>query len=582
MSRREKEWHVQPYDAAAIEHLARSARVSPVVAQLLLNRGVCEPAAARRYLDATLTGLHKPMDLPGAPEAAERIWKAIRDKEKICIFGDYDADGVTGTAILVGLIERLGGSVEFYIPHRLDEGYGLNSEAIRLRKETGVSLVVTVDCGITAVEEAREARKLGIDLIITDHHEAKAELPDALIVHPRKPGSSYPFAGLSGSGVAHKLAWAVAQQASGSEKVSDDLREFLMDAVGIAALGLVADVVPLRDENRIYVRHGLKRLAGNPPLGLKALIDIAQLKKGQILSEDVSFRIAPRLNAAGRLGCAMLVVELLTTKNPARARELAMALDGFNQQRQTIERRILVQAKEMVEAGGYRDAPAIVLGCAEWHAGVVGIVASRLVEHYGRPVVLIALKNGDEISTGSGRSLPGLPLHSALSECEGMLEGHGGHAMAAGVKVRPSRLDAFRERLCHVASQSYAGTAPVPRLTLDAEVPLASMTLNLLKELDHLEPYGSENPRPKFLATGVRVDGEPRKVGNGERHVSLKLRQGNTSLKAIAFGQADRFEELTTPGAEFSLAFTPRINEWNGYRSVQVEVVDFRLSEPQA
>ncbi len=577
MPRREKDWVVCQHDAAAIAALSGGAKVSPVVAQLLLNREISEPETAKRFLDASLTQLHAPMALPGVPEAAARIWTAIQGKEKICIFGDYDADGVTGTAVLISLIERLGGSSEFYIPHRLEEGYGLNAEALQSRKANGVSLVVTVDCGITAVDEALEARRLGLDLIVTDHHEPKDTLPDALaIVHPRKPGSDYPFAGLSGSGVAFKLAWAIAQLASGSDKVTPELREFLQDAVGIAALGLVADVVPLREENRIFVRYGLNRLAANPPLGLKALIDIAEVKRDKILAEDVSFRIAPRLNAAGRLGCAMLVVELLTTRNPARARELAMALDGFNSQRQLLERRITAQAKELVEESGWHDSAAIVLGSPEWHAGVVGIVASRLVEHYGRPVILIALKAGDELSTGSGRSLPGFELHTALKSCESLLASYGGHAMAAGVRLLPSNLEAFRARLCEVATKTYQGAAPTPQLLLDAEVPLSSMSLNLLRDLDRLEPYGCENPRPRFQATRVTVDGIPKKVGQGERHVSLRLRQGNTSLRAIAFGQGERFDELAEPGAEFVIAFTPRLNEWQGYKSVQIEVVDFR------
>lgn len=578
MPRREKEWHVLPQDREATEYLARAAKVSPVVAQLLLNRGIVDANDARRYLDSPLTGLHGPLTLPGVPMASERIWKAIRDKEPICIFGDYDADGVTGTAILVMLIQQLNGLVEFYIPHRLEEGYGLNIEALKMRKESGVRLVVTVDCGITAIEEAKAARTLGLDLIITDHHEPKNELPAAYaVVHPRTPGSNYPFAGLSGSGVAHKLAWGIAQAASGSDKVTPELKKLLWDTVGIAALGLVADVVPLKDENRIYVRHGLKRLAANPPMGLKALIDVAQLKNNQILSEDVSFRLAPRLNAAGRLGCAMLVVELLTTTNPARARELAMALDGFNQQRQTIERRIVAQAKEMVEELNYHESAAIVLGSTEWHAGVVGIVAGKLVEHYGRPVVLVALRSDNEVSTGSGRSLQGLQLNRLLELCSGCLESFGGHAMAAGVRVKPSRLNEFRDRLIESVSQLKSTSLPRSQLILDTEVPLSAMNLNLLRDLEQLEPFGCENTRPKFLATSVTVV-EPRKVGKGENHISLRLKQGYTNLKAIAFGQGERFDELMEKDKSFDVAFTPRINDFNGYRSVQIEVVDFRVS----
>lgn len=575
MARRSREWVVHRHDEAAIRALAAAARVSDVLAQVLLNRGIDTAERAARYLDASMMNLYEPMSLPGLRPAAERLLDAIRGGEPICIFGDYDTDGLTGTAILVNLIERLGGRAEFHIPHRLTDGYGLNAEAVRQRREQGDTLMVTVDCGITAVEETALARQLGLDLIITDHHEPKDALPDALIVHPHLPGSDYPFAGLSGSGVALKLAWGVCQLASAAERVTPELREFLLDATGLAALGLVADVVPLRDENRILVRHGLRRLAANPPLGIRALINVAQLKQPGLRSEDVSFRIAPRLNAAGRLGCAMLVVELLTTTNPARASELAMALDGFNTQRQTIERRISHEARELVETEQLHDAPAIVLGHPDWHPGVVGIVAGRLVELFGRPVILLALRPDGQLATGSGRSVPGLPLHEALADCAGALAGYGGHAMAAGLRLAPERLPAFRQQFCDAVQRRLQGEAPAPTLALDAEVPLAAMTLNLLRDLDCLEPFGSENPRPRFMAAGVKLDGEPRKVGQGERHISFKVRQGNTWLRAIAFGQGDRFDELAS-ASEFDLAFAPKLNEWNGSRSVQLEVIDFR------
>lgn len=575
MPRVKKAWHVLPHEDDAIRRLAGELRVSPVIAQLLLNRGVVDGAAARRFLDPSLTGLHPPDLLPGVAPAADRIAAAIAAGRKICVYGDYDADGVTGTAILFRLIELLGGRTEFYVPHRLEEGYGLNAEALRQVRKNGAEVVVTVDCGITAVAEAAEARALGVELIITDHHEPTDELPGAVaLVHPRLPGSQYPFGELSGSGVAFKLAWAVAQRASGGERVSPQLREYLLDAVGLAALGLVADVVPLRDENRILVRHGLTRLATHPPLGVQALVEAAGMTGSTVRAEDVSFKIAPRLNAAGRLGCALLVVELLTTRSPARAKDLAECLEGYNQQRQTLERRITQQARELVEQDGHDRHPVIVLGSPDWHPGVVGIAASRLVEHFARPVVLVALKPGDDVSTGSGRSIAGFELHEALRACSAELVGHGGHAMAAGVRVRPSRLDAFRERLIAHAEARFPAGPPAPRLALDAEVPLSALTFGLLRDVDRLEPYGADNPRPRFLAAGLRVEGTPRRIGGGERHLSFRVRQGGATVRAVAFGMGDRLDELMSAAGECCLAFTPRVNEWQGNRAVEIEVVD--------
>lgn len=297
-----KVWKLRPHDDAGIRRLAGELGVSPVVAQLLLNRGVSDPGAARRFLDPVLTALHPPHTLPGAAAAADLVVAALHEKRRIRIFGDYDADGVTGTAILVRLIDHLGGTVDFHIPHRMDEGYGLNSDAVRKAKDDGVGLMLTVDCGITAVEEASVARELGLKLIITDHHEFRDEFPAAdALVHPRLPGG-YPFAGLSGAGVAFKLAWVIAQRASENDRVTPELREHLMDSVGLAALGLVADVVPLLDENRIFVKHGLKRIVARPSLGLKALIETCKLKDSAITAEDVGYKLALRLNAAGRLG----------------------------------------------------------------------------------------------------------------------------------------------------------------------------------------------------------------------------------------------------------------------------------------
>ena len=574
-----KLWHLVPHDRAAIERLAGELRVSPVVAQLLLNRDLKSPEAARRFLDAPLAGLHPPLSLPGLPDAVERLHRAIGAKKKVCVYGDYDADGVTGTAILLGLFQQLGVPVEFYVPHRLEEGYGLNVEALKQLAASGVEVVVTVDCGICSLDEADVARELGIELIVTDHHEMKDRLPAAACcVHPRLPGGSYPFGGLSGAGVAFKLAWALSVRHCGSEKVTDRLRNYLLDALCLATLGLVADVVPLADENRILVRAGLNRLREKPPLGIRALIESAKINPdGPIRSEDIGFKLAPRLNAAGRLGCARLVVEMLTTSNPTRAREVAEYLEGQNGQRQALERKMVTQAKDLIERDGLDGRGAVVMAHADWHPGVVGIVAGRMVEYLGRPVILFALTAGSEIVTGSGRSVPGFELHEALKACDDLLVGHGGHAMAVGAKIRPGDIDAFRERFqTYAAGHFPAGGPPAPRLRLDAEVPLSALTSGLLRDLDRLEPYGADNPRPRFLAGGLEIVGDPRRIGKDERHLNFRIRQNGTNMRVVAWGMGDRLDELMSGDRKCCVAFTPRVNEWQGHRTIELEVVDFQ------
>jgi len=568
-----KPWKLHPANPSAAGVLARELNTNPLVAQLLLNRGIITAFDARLFLDAPMNALHSPDLLPGIPEAAAIIAQGVVAKQRICIYGDYDVDGTTGTAILYSLLHKLGASVTFYVPHRLDEGYGLNEDAVRELAKEGVQILVTVDCGIASLHEAAVAKSLGLTLIITDHHEMKPNLPEAVLVHPRLPGSKYPFDGLSGSCVAFKLAWAVAQLASGSNRVTDDLRMFLLDAMGLAALGLVADVMPLRGENRIFTKHGLKRLITQPSIGLKALLEEAKLLE-TLKAEDVSFKLAPRINAAGRLGCARLVVELLTTAQPKKAQEIAQFLEQQNGTRQTLERRITAQAKELVELQD-QNAPAIVVGGEDWHQGVVGIVASRLAEHFGKPALVLALKPDGEASPGSGRSYGGVALHTALESCTDLLISHGGHAAAVGFRMKPGLLDALRERFCRAVARATPDGVPPQFLQLDAEVPLTSLSLSLLKDIDKLEPYGAAHPRPKFLASGLKLDGVPKRIGTGERHLSFRVKQGGASIRAVAWGLGERLEELTTATA-CCVAFTPRLNEWNGQRNVEIEVLDFQ------
>ena len=572
----QKLWRLHPHDPQAVQQLAKAACISATVAQLLINRGVTQPGEAKRFLDGPLTDLHPPQDLPNVPEAAERIIQAVKEKKKVCIYGDYDADGVTGTAILLSLFRVLGHTASHYIPNRMEEGYGVNIESLDALKADGVELVITVDCGIASLKEAEHCKSIGVELIVTDHHEFKESLPVAsCLVHPRLPGSKYPFEGLSGAGVAFKLAWAVAMQASGSERVTPPLREYLLDATGLAALGLVADVMPLRDENRILVRKGLERLVQKPSIGMNALVVASGLgEMKSIRAEDVAYKLAPRLNAAGRLGCARLVVELLTTENPERAKELAEYLDGQNKQRQTIERKIGYQARERIASNQMESDPVYVLENAEWHQGVIGVVAGRLCEQFGKPTVLIATGSGLEPASGSGRSVAGCPLHELFIECSDLLISHGGHAAAAGLKIEPKNVPAFREKFSAAVKSRFPNGTPTPILPLDAELPISALTMGLLKEISKLEPYGFANQRPRFLASGLTVD-SPKRIGQEGRHLSFRVLQNGTSMRAVAFGRGEDFEKLTSENSNICVAFTPKVNEWNGRKNIEMEVIDF-------
>jgi single-stranded-DNA-specific exonuclease len=553
------------------------------VAQLLLNRGIDDPARARSFLEARMSSLHDPDGLPGAPEAAERIVRAVHAGRKIVIYGDYDVDGVCGTSILWSCL-RLAGvpeeRVAYYIPHRVEEGYGVNREALRrLAAEQGAELIVTVDCGISAVAEAELARELGIEFIVTDHHTFGPVLPPAdVIVHPRLEGSRYPCPDLCGAGVAFKVAWQVCKSFGDGKKASPHLRDFLVQSIGLVALATVADIVPLADENRILVRHGLEGMTARPTEGLKALLEVCgSAGKKRLTTGLVGFGLAPRINAAGRLERARMAVEMLTTGDPIRARQLAGELDRCNAQRQEIEQAIVAEAHEMIRGqGGLGERSAIVLGRAGWHPGVIGIVAGRMVDIYHRPTIIVAL--GEPVSQGSGRSIAGLDLYEALAACSADLLGFGGHKAAAGLKLEAPAFESFA-----AAFERHCGSVLTPEqlqkeLTIDAEVVLGMLTTRIVEDIESLEPYGIGNPRPLLLASGVRIAGEPRVVGARQNHLQFRVAQGGASFKAIGWSLAERGKTLAA-NSVCSLVFSPTINEWNNRREVQLEVKDFQLDE---
>ncbi|WP_299468134.1 single-stranded-DNA-specific exonuclease RecJ [uncultured Gimesia sp.] len=572
-------WRFAPHDESQIRRLSSEMKISPLLAQVLIARGLHDAAAARSFIDARMKDLLDPCSMPGIEEAAERVIAALNAKRRITIYGDYDVDGMTATSILLQCITLANGHCDYFIPNRLDDGYGLNCDAVRLlHQEDPHRLLVTVDCGISSVKEAALAKELGLELIITDHHQMGDQLPDAAcLVHPRLPDSNYEFPHLCGAGVALKLAWAICQKLGDGQKASPQMREYLKCAVGLAAIGTVADVVPLLGENRILVRYGLSALADKAPLGLQELMKVAEIKTGQMLdTEDIGFAIAPRLNAAGRLGQARLAVELLTTSNQDRASQLAAYLDELNKNRRTVERRIMKQAKEMVDENDeWTSHGTLVLAHHDWHPGVIGIVANRVAEHFEKPAVLIALDASSRTGQGSARSFAGFDLHAGFSSCSDHLIRYGGHQAAAGLKIEEERIDEFR-----LAFAEFAACAPQPsehdlQVRIDAEVCLNEITKQAVRELDCLGPFGQENPRPQFVATRVELAEPPRTMGEGGRHLSLVFQQHKTKIRAIAFGKGEWASQMQADGGPFSISFAPSINRFRGFESVQLHLKDW-------
>jgi single-stranded-DNA-specific exonuclease len=575
-----KPWRFLPHDQSRIERLMGELRLPAIAAQLLVNRGIYDAPAAEQFLETRLAALRDPMLLPGVPAAVSAILDSIAQRRKFIVHGDYDADGMTSAAILVRTLQLLGADAGYHVPNRLEEGYGLNIDSLERLAELGAQTIITVDCGIGSVREAERAAELGLQLIITDHHQFGHALPTAAaIVHPRLPGTAYPFGELCGAGVAFKLSWALCQQVCGSAKVTERMRSALMQALGLAAIGTVADMVPLLDENRILVCNGLKALKAYAPPGLTALLKIAGLTDRKELStDDIGFGVAPRLNAAGRLGQAQLGIELLVTDNATRGEALAEYLHQLNSSRESLERSVYLaahkQAKEEFDPD--QDA-ALVLGGVGWHPGVIGVVAGRLADKYSRPVVVLSLDaTGSRPAVGSARSAGMVDLHSVLGDCQSWLVAHGGHAAAAGLKLEPDRLAGFREEFCQRVAQSIESGQRSAEFVIDAEAPLGQLNFATLEAIDRLAPFGQGNPRPLLCAAGVRLVEPARRIGGGERHLAAKLKQGSVELRAVAFGQGDWVDELNQLSGPFDVAFRPVVNEFRGRRAVELQLVDWR------
>ncbi len=582
-------WVLAESDAGLAAMLSEEAGVHPLISRLMVNRGISDASDARSFLSCELTALSEPGIFIGMERAVSRIRAAIEGRELIVVYGDYDVDGVSGSALLYLALKRLGAQVQSYIPDRMSEGYGLNAAALENIKAKGAGLVISVDCGITAVREAAHSRSLGLDLIITDHHEFIQPdplhrppdpgiiLPDAYaVLHPLLvlPGVSDELqrhaAVLTGVGMAFKLAQALLAVPADDE----ELRSYL----DLVTLGTVADIGKITGENRILVKHGLDVLSSADERqrpGIAALRQVSGLNGKKIGVGTVGFSLAPRINASGRLERADTAFRLLTTDSREEARELASALDTVNKERQSVEEEIWKDARMLCLRSDPAAAGALVLASDQWHPGVIGIVASRIVEEFYRPTALVCVQNG--VGKGSARSIPGFDLHAGLAACSDLLMGFGGHKYAAGFTITEENIPRFRERLGSLVLERMGSQGFVRTLSVDGAVTLDELTIDLMREIEKLAPFGQGNPEPRLGARGLEVL-SGRIVGNN--HLKIRLRQGKGAmLDAIAFNKGALLGRQVRDGACLAAVFTPRLNSWNGTTAVELEIRDMKIDK---
>ncbi|WP_270164580.1 single-stranded-DNA-specific exonuclease RecJ [Paenibacillus sp. SYP-B4298] len=576
-------------EQALSSQLEQELALPPLVSRLLLRRGIANAEAARAFLHGGEELLHDPYLLKGMAAAVKRIEQARERGERIRIFGDYDADGISSTSLMIHLFHQLGLEFDYYIPHRQLEGYGLNLQAIDRAAEAGVKLIVTVDTGISAVEQIAYASSLHIDVVVTDHHEPPELLPEAAaIVNPKQEDCPYPFKGLAGAGVAFKLGQAL-------------LGRPPLEWAEIAALGTIADLMPLVGENRYIVRAGMKQLAQTGNLGLRALAEVAGIELAQMTSTQVAFGLAPRINASGRLAHADLAVQLLTTGNEEEALAAAVQLDELNKQRQQLVEEMVEQAQAQLESRYARQSaerstsgkplsegaapslwkePAVTVVAGEgWNVGVVGIVASKLIEKRYKPTLVLAIDAQTGICKGSARSIDGFDIYRALRECEHLLHHYGGHQAAAGMTLHRDQLPELEQRLSELAEQWVASEQWQRQTRIDAECKIAEADLEAISQLAMLEPFGAGNPKPRLLLRSVAVE-EARTMGKEGRHLRLSLRQGGQRLEAVGFGEGPVAGRLST-GALADVVGELSINEWNGNRKPQLMLADLRVEQLQ-
>lgn len=561
-------WNIAPEAPAPYIERMQKHGIHPVLAQALYRRGFETPEEALAFLGHYEED-DNPFRMKGMLDAVYRLRLAIRRKEPIAVYGDFDCDGVTATVLLTQALRRLGAEVRAYIPDRVDEGYGLNSPALKLLAEQGVRVVITVDCGIRSIREVEDANSYGLDVIISDHHSVGPELPPALaVLNPKQPGCPYPEKMLAGVGLAYKVAQALFMEAQRrGYKGGGGWRPD--DWLDLVAIGTVADIAPLRGENRMLVRSGLKLLNQPERPGLQALYGAAGIKPGRINSTTIGFVLGPRINAAGRLRSAMLAYNLLDASDMAAAGPLAQELNALNQERQQKTLEMQAWAEQSFD-GVPEDEPLLFAADPRFEQGVVGLVASRLTELYYRPSVVVQV--GEHESHASCRSIPEFHITHALDECHDLLERYGGHAAAAGFTVRNENLEELNERLWSLAAETLADRELIPTLEIDAELKLGQLTLELADALQKLEPTGEGNPQPVFVTRRVLVKGRY-PVGSDGQHLKLQLSDGTTTVEAIAFRQGDQLDTLPEI---VDVAYTFEVNEWNGTRRVQMNVRDIR------
>ncbi len=568
----DKIWQVAAVNHELERQLADELGISSLLARLLINRGIKDSLSAKLFLSPQLTQLHDPYLLNDMAPAVERLRQAKAKKERILVYGDYDVDGITGVTLLISVLKKWGSQVSYYIPHRIKEGYGLNKIVIEKACRDGISLIITVDCGITAFEEVAYARQKGIEVIITDHHQPGENLPQAVaVINPGRRDSSYPFRELAGVGVAFKLVQALAMQPG-----SSDFSASIWKHLDLVALGTIADVSPLRGENRILVKYGLQELTQTGKPGLQALIEMTGIKDKEITPIHVGFILAPRLNAGGRMGEGGRGVKLLLAKSREEALPLAQSLDSENKKRQQIEAQTVKEGisriKEEVDLESER---VIVLADELWHQGVIGIAASRLMQKFYRPVILIALDKNQ--GKGSARSIESFHLFQALRECQDLLLALGGHSLAAGLTISREKIKHLKGRMNEIANSQLSKEDLIPKLKIDSQLRLKDINLKLIENLDLLGPFGKGNARPLFASPGVELLGSPHLVKNN--HLKLRVTEGGLVREAIGFKMGDKLSELTGEATSVDLAYSLEINAWRGTKAIQLHLKDIRISE---
>jgi len=563
-----KLWTCNKISEIDAKRISDEANISKLMAKVLLNRGFDDCEKIRKFIDPSFEDLNDPYLLKDMDRAVERVKTALANKERIVIYGDYDVDGITSTSVLIDFLSRLGASSDFYIPDRIDEGYGISIAAVDKIRQMGPSLIITADCGITAVDEVEYIKECGMDIIITDHHECTGVLPDAhAVINPHRPDCTYPFKELAGVGVVYKLIHALC--------VEMELGDIYQDYVDLVTLGTVADVVPLVGENRIIVKYGIPKIENTSNIGLKALINNSGLEGRTITSYSISFVLAPRINAAGRLGDAGRGVRLFTTKDEKEAFGIALELNEENRNRQDMESHIFNEAINVIETEVDLDKEKVIVAAGEsWHHGVIGIVASKITERYYRPCLLLSVENG--ICKGSGRSIEGFNLFEALKHCSSLLTKFGGHELAAGLSLEHKNLEPFKRKINEYADAVLQDEDLIPRIRIDASIEKQDISIESVKALAALAPFGAGNPEPLFSYNKLRIS-DIRTVGD-DRHLKLWLHDNGFYTEAIGFNMGMLINEFNA-GDLLDAAFSLEINSWNSNERIQFNLKDIKLNE---